>query len=90
MAMVTRPQSCFSISMVEPTEPVRVTRNSSTHIRHLERQIVRAWKTLTQITRRSRRSSHVPKDFVLVTSRRRSIMPPVHYHTRHHNPTNSV
>ncbi|KAF8347846.1 hypothetical protein F5887DRAFT_954400 [Amanita rubescens] len=90
MAMVTRPTSRFSISMVEPVEPLRATpsRTSTTHMRHLERQIVRAWKTFTQATRRSRRSSYVPKDFVLVTSRRRSIMPPAQYHTRHHNATN--
>ncbi|KAM6497102.1 hypothetical protein JOM56_007575 [Amanita muscaria] len=74
------------MSLVEPVAPAqsRVSRSSNTGIRRLERRIVLAWKMLTQATSGSRRSSHVPNDFVLVTSRRRSILPPPpHIHARH-------
>ncbi|KAF8630140.1 hypothetical protein AX15_003093 [Amanita polypyramis BW_CC] len=83
MVMVTRPASCFSMSMVEPVEPVRVTRSPNKRIRHLERHLVLAWKTLTQATRRSPGASHVPSDFILITSRRRSVLPPPQHQKRH-------
>ncbi|KAI0358079.1 hypothetical protein OH77DRAFT_1421356 [Trametes cingulata] len=51
-----------------PREP---TRMSCT--KYLERRIVRAWKAISQRGRRSHRASILPEDFVMLTSRRRSV-----------------
>lgn len=50
----------------------RKTRASCT--KFIERQVVRAWKRVTGATRKPQRTSVLMKDFVLVTSRRRSVM----------------
>ncbi|KAG1881167.1 hypothetical protein F4604DRAFT_1746861 [Suillus subluteus] len=50
----------------------RKTRISCTKL--IERQVVRAWKRVTGVTRKNQRASFLPKDFILVTSRRRSVM----------------
>ncbi|PFH51816.1 hypothetical protein AMATHDRAFT_58315 [Amanita thiersii Skay4041] len=78
MVVVTRPAPRFSLSMIE-AEPIHVTSYTTsrrTCLKTVERQLVMAWKTVTQATRKSKRTSYVPRDFVLVTSRRRSILPP--------------
>jgi hypothetical protein len=85
--MVTHPSSRFSMSLVDPVEPVRVTRSHNTRIHRLQRRVVVAWKVLTQAT--SHRSSTVPKDFVLLTSRRRSILPPPNQARRRYNAGNT-
>ncbi|KAG1740001.1 hypothetical protein EDB19DRAFT_1851717 [Suillus lakei] len=54
------------------SKPMRKTRISCTKL--IERQVVRAWKRITGVTRRHQRASFLPKDFILVTSRRRSVM----------------
>lgn len=50
----------------------RKTRISCT--KFIERQVVRAWKRVTGVARKHQRASFLPKDFILVTSRRRSVM----------------
>ncbi|KAF9790674.1 hypothetical protein BJ322DRAFT_406575 [Thelephora terrestris] len=42
--------------------------------KYIERRIIRAWKTFTRTTRRAPRNSVLPEGFVLMTSKRRSIM----------------
>ncbi|KAG2132776.1 hypothetical protein DEU56DRAFT_811991 [Suillus clintonianus] len=54
------------------SKPMRNTRISCT--KFIERQVVRAWKRVTRVTRKHQRASFLPKDFILVTSRRRSAM----------------
>ncbi|KAI0741675.1 hypothetical protein C8Q80DRAFT_1274068 [Daedaleopsis nitida] len=41
--------------------------------KYLERRIVCAWKAISQRSRRRHRASILPDDFVLLTSRRRSV-----------------
>lgn len=41
--------------------------------KYIERQVVRAWKRVTGVTRKHQRASFLPKDFILVTSHRRSV-----------------
>ncbi|KAI0751678.1 hypothetical protein C8Q80DRAFT_1268876 [Daedaleopsis nitida] len=41
--------------------------------KYLERRIVCAWKAISQRSRRRHRASVLPDDFVLLTSRRRSV-----------------
>ncbi|KAH7890806.1 hypothetical protein F5I97DRAFT_1838875 [Phlebopus sp. FC_14] len=53
------------------TKPMRKTRVSCT--KYVERQIIRAWKRVTSVTHTPQRASVLPKDFILVTSRRRSV-----------------
>ncbi|KAF8555982.1 hypothetical protein OG21DRAFT_1507076 [Imleria badia] len=59
-------------SWLVETKPMRRTRASCT--KFIERQVIRAWKRVTGATRRPQRTSVLMKDFVLVTSRRRSVM----------------
>ncbi|KAG0709337.1 hypothetical protein DFH29DRAFT_887874 [Suillus ampliporus] len=68
------PQHAFltSESWIVASKPTRKTRISCT--KFIERQVVRAWKRVTGATRRHQRASFLPKDFILVTSRRRSVM----------------
>ncbi|KAH0836703.1 hypothetical protein J3R83DRAFT_8426 [Lanmaoa asiatica] len=54
------------------TKPLRKTRISCT--KFIERQVIQAWKRVTGATRKPQRASFLPNDFVLVTSRRRSVM----------------
>ncbi|KAG1808681.1 uncharacterized protein BJ212DRAFT_1280405 [Suillus subaureus] len=57
---------------ITESKPMRKTRISCTKL--IERQVVRAWKRVTGVTRKHQRASFLPKDFILVTSRRRSVM----------------
>ncbi|KAI0373926.1 hypothetical protein BV20DRAFT_936772 [Pilatotrama ljubarskyi] len=41
--------------------------------KYLERRIIRAWKAISQRGRRHHRASLLPEDFVMLTSRRRSV-----------------
>ncbi|KAI5999352.1 hypothetical protein F5J12DRAFT_771774 [Pisolithus orientalis] len=59
-------------SLYVEVRPTRKTRTSCT--KYIERQVIRAWKRMTGVTRRSQRSSFLPNGFILVTSRRRSVM----------------
>ncbi|KAI6114831.1 hypothetical protein EDD16DRAFT_1103518 [Pisolithus croceorrhizus] len=49
----------------------RKTRTSCT--KYIERQVIRAWKRMTGVARRPQ-TSFPPNGFILVTSRRRSVM----------------
>ncbi|KAI0676038.1 hypothetical protein C8Q78DRAFT_1074980 [Trametes maxima] len=51
--------------------PREQTRMSCT--KYLERRIIRAWKAISQRSRRHHRASLLPEDFVMLTSRRRSV-----------------
>ncbi|KAI0642453.1 hypothetical protein C8Q79DRAFT_917399 [Trametes meyenii] len=51
--------------------PREQTRMSCT--KYLERRIIRAWKVISQRNRRHHRASLLPEDFVMLTSRRRSV-----------------
>ncbi|THG99800.1 hypothetical protein EW026_g2619 [Hermanssonia centrifuga] len=44
--------------------------------KYLERRIIRAWKSVSRMTRKPQRASLLPEDFILLTAaaRRRSIM----------------
>lgn len=53
-------------------KPSRKTRTSCT--KYIERQVIRAWKRMTGVTRRRQQSAFLPNGFILVTSRRRSVM----------------
>ncbi|KAF8882875.1 hypothetical protein BD779DRAFT_1444475, partial [Infundibulicybe gibba] len=44
------------------------------YTKHIERQLVQAWKVVTRVTRKQQRASIMPRDFVLITSRRRSAL----------------
>ncbi|KAG1746577.1 uncharacterized protein EDB91DRAFT_1048962 [Suillus paluster] len=68
------PQHAFLTSepWIVESKPMRKTCISCT--KYIERQVVRAWKRVTRATRRHQRASFLPKDFILVTSRRRSMM----------------
>lgn len=53
------------------------TRCSRSPSKFVERQIIRAWKSVTRTTKKSHRASLLPSDFVIVTGRgsnRRSIL----------------
>ncbi|KAI0792153.1 hypothetical protein C8Q75DRAFT_805188 [Abortiporus biennis] len=41
--------------------------------KYIERSIVRAWKSVSRVTRQSKRASIMPEGFVMITNRRRSI-----------------
>jgi len=41
--------------------------------KYLERRIIRAWKSFSQVTHKPQRASILPEDFVLMTARRRSV-----------------
>ncbi|OSD05499.1 hypothetical protein PYCCODRAFT_1465383 [Trametes coccinea BRFM310] len=41
--------------------------------KYIERRIIRAWKAISQRSRRHNRASLLPEDFVMLTSRRRSV-----------------
>ncbi|KAF9223964.1 hypothetical protein BS17DRAFT_703811 [Gyrodon lividus] len=62
----------MSESWIVETKPMRKTRISCT--KFIERQVISAWKRVTGATRKPQRASLLPKDFILVTSRRRSVM----------------
>ncbi|KAH9888779.1 hypothetical protein C8Q73DRAFT_654992 [Cubamyces lactineus] len=51
--------------------PREQTRMSCT--KYIERRIIRAWKAISQRSRRHNRVSILPDDFVMLTSRRRSV-----------------
>ncbi|KAI8996533.1 hypothetical protein BD414DRAFT_512910 [Trametes punicea] len=51
--------------------PREATRMSCT--KYIERRIIRAWKAISQRGRRHNRASLLPEDFVILTSRRRSV-----------------
>ncbi|KAG2757080.1 hypothetical protein P692DRAFT_20825031 [Suillus brevipes Sb2] len=74
--MTTRavPHHAFLTSepWIVESKPMRKTRISCT--KFIERQVVRAWKRVTGVARKPQRASFLPKDFILVTSRRRSVM----------------
>ncbi|KAG2136202.1 hypothetical protein BD769DRAFT_1664549 [Suillus cothurnatus] len=57
---------------ITESKPMRKTRISCT--KFIERQVVRAWKRVTGVTRKQQRASFLPKDFILVTPHRRSVM----------------
>ncbi|KAF8141557.1 hypothetical protein EV363DRAFT_1392009 [Boletus edulis] len=59
-------------SWIVESKPLRKTRTSCA--KFIERQVIQAWKRVTGATRKHQRASWLPKDFVLVTSRRRSVM----------------
>ncbi|KIM52456.1 hypothetical protein SCLCIDRAFT_1223732 [Scleroderma citrinum Foug A] len=54
------------------SKPIRKTRLSCT--KYIERQAIRAWKRMTGAAHRHQRASMMPNGFILVTSRRRSVM----------------
>ncbi|KAG2075728.1 hypothetical protein BDR04DRAFT_1046918 [Suillus decipiens] len=56
------------------SKPRGKTCTSISCAKFIERQVVRAWKRVTGVTRKPQRASFLPKDFILVTSRRRSVM----------------
>ncbi|KIJ20916.1 hypothetical protein PAXINDRAFT_165740 [Paxillus involutus ATCC 200175] len=68
------PHRAYHISepWIVETKPMRKTRISCT--KFIERQVISAWKRVTRATRKPQRASILPKDFILVTSRRRSVM----------------
>ncbi|KAG1768459.1 hypothetical protein EV702DRAFT_1282394 [Suillus placidus] len=70
----TVPHHAFltSEAWIVESKPMRKTRISCT--KFIERQVVRAWKRITGVARKHQRASFLPKDFILVTSRRRSVM----------------
>ncbi|KAH9932663.1 hypothetical protein B0H21DRAFT_91667 [Amylocystis lapponica] len=41
--------------------------------KYLERRIICAWKAISRRTRKAQRASILPEDFVILTTRRRSI-----------------
>ncbi|KAI9064026.1 hypothetical protein FKP32DRAFT_1570605 [Trametes sanguinea] len=41
--------------------------------KYIERRIIHAWKAISQRSRRHNRASILPDDFVMLTSRRRSV-----------------
>ncbi|EIW58247.1 uncharacterized protein TRAVEDRAFT_47413 [Trametes versicolor FP-101664 SS1] len=41
--------------------------------KYIERRIIRAWKAISQRSRRHHRASLLPEDFVMLTQRRRSV-----------------
>ncbi|KAH7914866.1 hypothetical protein BJ138DRAFT_298977 [Hygrophoropsis aurantiaca] len=61
-----------SDSWIVESKPMKSTRISCT--KFIERQVIRAWKRVTAATQKPQRASFMPKDFILVTSRRRSVM----------------
>ncbi|KAF9240687.1 hypothetical protein BU15DRAFT_73914 [Melanogaster broomeanus] len=71
---ISVPQRAYHISepWIVETKPMRKTRISCT--KFIERRVIGAWKRVTGATRKPQRASFLPKDFVLVTSRRRSVM----------------
>ncbi|KIK94190.1 hypothetical protein PAXRUDRAFT_828247 [Paxillus rubicundulus Ve08.2h10] len=72
MSVPCRPYHISEPWIVE-TKPMRKTRISCT--KFIERQVINAWKRVTSATRKPQRGSTIlPKDFILVTSRRRSVM----------------
>ncbi|KAF9460514.1 hypothetical protein BDZ94DRAFT_1197674 [Collybia nuda] len=74
MAMVTINDPQFSMGENEKYSARRSTRRSPA--KNFERQIVHAWKIVTGATRKHHRASFMPRDFVLVNSRRRSAILP--------------
>ncbi|KAF8887283.1 hypothetical protein BD779DRAFT_1672748 [Infundibulicybe gibba] len=72
MAAITRPAPRLSVIFPE-TEKQRV-RTRPSYTKHIERQLVQAWKVVTRVTRKQQRASIMPRDFVLITSRRRSAL----------------
>ncbi|KAF8647734.1 hypothetical protein AX16_006569 [Volvariella volvacea WC 439] len=73
MAMVYRNYDPRFSTTVEKKVQIQIPSRPS-YTKHIERQIVHAWKTVTRATRKQRRASRMPQDFVLVTSRRRSAL----------------
>ncbi|KDQ61439.1 hypothetical protein JAAARDRAFT_123854 [Jaapia argillacea MUCL 33604] len=51
----------------------RTNTSRSSCVKMLERQIIRVWKCVTRSVRKQHRASFLPSDFVLITSRRRSM-----------------
>ncbi|KAI0774769.1 hypothetical protein BD413DRAFT_304589 [Trametes elegans] len=41
--------------------------------KYIERRIIRAWKSISRRSRRDHRASLLPDDFVMLTTRRRSV-----------------
>lgn len=41
--------------------------------KYIERRLIHAWKAISQRSRRRQRVSVLPEDFVMLTSRRRSV-----------------
>ncbi|KAG1907845.1 uncharacterized protein F5891DRAFT_997379 [Suillus fuscotomentosus] len=73
MASLAVPQHAYLTSepWIVESKPMRKTRISCG--KYIERQVVRAWKRVTGVTRKHQRASFLPKDFILVTSHRRSV-----------------
>ncbi|KAF9647140.1 hypothetical protein BDM02DRAFT_3188222 [Thelephora ganbajun] len=66
--LLNDPESSFELPQSRPPSPFREP------TKYLERRIIRAWKTLTRTTRKAPRNSILPEGFVLMTSKRKSIM----------------
>ncbi|EGN96767.1 hypothetical protein SERLA73DRAFT_75629 [Serpula lacrymans var. lacrymans S7.3] len=65
---VSKSESSFSLHSTARKAP----RISCT--KYLERQVILAWKRITRSAHKRDRASFLPKDFVLVTSHRRSVL----------------
>ncbi|KAJ3505490.1 hypothetical protein NMY22_g17568 [Coprinellus aureogranulatus] len=82
MPAITHRDSRFSMSAITPVEATfssKQVRASAT--KRLERQLINLWKVITR-SRSRQRASIMPKDFVAITSRRRSTMPSQYYRVR--------
>ncbi|KAJ7574476.1 hypothetical protein C8J56DRAFT_1061800 [Mycena floridula] len=62
----------FSDDIFEPRSASRASARSASYT--FKRQIIHAWKVVTQSTRKQQRASFMPRDFILVTGRRRSML----------------
>ncbi|RDB15853.1 hypothetical protein Hypma_003719 [Hypsizygus marmoreus] len=77
-----------TFSMADLEEPHSISAAPRPHIscaRHIERRVVHLWKLVTRSTRKNQRASFLPKDFILVTSRRRSAILHNAYHNAYYN-----
>ncbi|KAF4610473.1 hypothetical protein D9613_007011 [Agrocybe pediades] len=74
--------SRFSMSMYRDSEAPSTSFRRTSYAKQLERRIVGVWKLVTRNTRKQPRNSYIHPDFVVITSRRKSILYPQTYHMR--------
>ncbi|TFK75031.1 hypothetical protein BDN72DRAFT_892712 [Pluteus cervinus] len=64
----------LSILVVEEQKYSTTTAPRMSCTKHIERQIIHAWKVVTRATRKRQRASVVPRDFVLLTNRQSALL----------------
>ncbi|KJA27959.1 hypothetical protein HYPSUDRAFT_62354 [Hypholoma sublateritium FD-334 SS-4] len=75
MPIVVRdPRFSMSIPLADTEMASNIRRSRPSYTQRMERRIVRVWKFVTRTTRKQPRNSFISPDFVVLTSRRSTVL----------------